>query len=110
MCNGLIGAARVTGAPSGELWLRSLLGEQAPLYDGRALLLGRAPAGAAESAPRTICSCLDVSERQISEFLANVSTVASPLHALQQALKCGTECGSCLPELKRLVARARAVA
>jgi assimilatory nitrate reductase catalytic subunit len=110
LCNGHIGAARVTGAPSGELWLRSLLGEQAPLCDSRALLLGRAPAGAAESAPRTICSCVAVSERQISEFLANVSTVASPLHALQQALKCGTECGSCLPELKRLVARTRAAA
>jgi assimilatory nitrate reductase catalytic subunit len=30
------------------------------------------------------------------------------LPALQATLKCGTECGSCVPELKRLIACNRA--
>jgi len=32
------------------------------------------------------------------------------LAALQGTLKCGTECGSCVPELKRMIATNRAAA
>jgi len=53
---------------------------------------------------KQICSCFNVTEPAIGEQLA--SCRGSPderLALLQGALKCGTNCGSCLPELKRLV-------
>jgi assimilatory nitrate reductase catalytic subunit len=47
-----------------------------------------------------ICSCFEVSQSQISQSLADgVTTV----EGLGSALKCGTNCGSCVPELKRLI-------
>ena len=50
---------------------------------------------------RVVCSCLDVSELKIKEaFLGGAS-----LDQVQARLKCGTSCGSCVPELKRLAAQ-----
>jgi len=48
---------------------------------------------------RVVCNCLDVSENEI----INVLQAGADLITLQSKLKCGTECGSCLPELKKLV-------
>jgi NAD(P)H-nitrite reductase large subunit len=44
---------------------------------------------------------LDVSALEINAALAGGAGLAQ----LQKQLKCGTECGSCLPELKRMVNR-----
>ena len=53
-------------------------------------------------APREIvCKCADVSLAQIKEELDAGNT----LTAMQDKLKCGTYCGSCLPDIKRLAAR-----
>lgn len=47
-----------------------------------------------------VCSCFEVSQSQISRSLAaGVNTI----DGLGEALKCGTNCGSCVPELKRLI-------
>lgn len=47
-----------------------------------------------------VCSCFEVSQSQICQSLAEgVTTV----EGLGSALKCGTNCGSCVPELKRLI-------
>jgi assimilatory nitrate reductase catalytic subunit len=53
-----------------------------------------------------------VSEPQICATLAAApgGDEAARLAALQSALRCGTNCGSCLPELKRLVRVAAPVA
>jgi assimilatory nitrate reductase catalytic subunit len=48
---------------------------------------------------KIICSCLDVSENEIVENIQ----LGADLITLQNKLKCGTECGSCKPELKKLV-------
>jgi assimilatory nitrate reductase catalytic subunit len=48
---------------------------------------------------KIICSCLDVSENEIIENIQ----LGADLITLQNKLKCGTECGSCKPELKKLV-------
>ena len=45
---------------------------------------------------RTICSCFGVGETEIAAF--------KTLHELQAKLKCGTNCGSCLPELRSRIA------
>ena len=55
---------------------------------------------------RVICNCLDVSE---DEIIADLNA-GLDLPALQEKRQCGTSCGSCLPELKRLVATARRAA
>jgi assimilatory nitrate reductase catalytic subunit len=46
---------------------------------------------------RTVCNCFDVAESEIDAFLVR----SASLEALQATLKCGTNCGSCLPELRR---------
>lgn len=48
---------------------------------------------------KIVCNCLDVAENEIIE----TCDMGADLITLQNKLKCGTECGSCLPELKRLV-------
>ena len=70
-------AARLCGDAPLDPWLRDLL-----------------PRG------RTVCSCFDVAEADIDAFLSR----SASLEALQAALKCGTSCGSCLPELRRKIA------
>ena len=49
---------------------------------------------------RTVCNCFDVAEAEIDAFLAR----SNSFDALQESLKCGTNCGSCLPELRRKIA------
>ncbi len=65
-----------------ELWERQTPVDSAQLRD--------APARAARG--RIVCNCYDVSESEIAAYRS--------LADLQAALKCGTNCGSCLPELR----------
>jgi assimilatory nitrate reductase catalytic subunit len=52
-----------------------------------------------------VCTCHDVSEARIREALARFTGAADErLTQLQRQLRCGTDCGSCLPTLRRLVA------
>jgi assimilatory nitrate reductase catalytic subunit len=48
---------------------------------------------------KIVCNCLDVSQNEIVENIK----LGADLITLQNKLKCGTECGSCVPELKKLV-------
>ena len=58
-----------------------------------------------------VCSCFDVTEPQIEAVLARCSgTPETQLAQLQGELKCGTNCGSCLPKLRTMVRRQMAVA
>jgi assimilatory nitrate reductase catalytic subunit len=62
------------------------------------------PPAAGPARGRIVCNCFDVSENEIRADLA----AGLDLTALQARNKCGTNCGSCLPELKRLAAQAEA--
>jgi assimilatory nitrate reductase catalytic subunit len=66
----------------------------------RMLLSGRAADGLAESGP-VICACYGVGLSAIREAIA--SKTATTVEAIGKALRAGTNCGSCLPELKRIV-------
>jgi len=47
---------------------------------------------------------LNISESEIMAQLKSIPMQsATTLVALQSSLKCGTECGSCLPELRRII-------
>jgi len=59
--------------------------------------------GGAQQTPRgrTVCSCMGVSETAIcAAIAAGCNTPA----ALVKQLGCGTQCGSCIPELRTLIA------
>jgi assimilatory nitrate reductase catalytic subunit len=66
----------------------------------RMLLSGRAADGLAEIGP-VICACFGVGLNVIREAIA--SKTATNVEAIGKALRAGTNCGSCLPELKRIV-------
>ncbi|HEU5295512.1 MAG TPA: molybdopterin-dependent oxidoreductase [Burkholderiaceae bacterium] len=99
----------LAGSTDAEPWLRALLVDEEPAQAyGRSLLRAdSAPPGTQPPRSPQVCTCHDVSEARIREVLASaVGAPAERLTALQRRLRCGTECGSCLPTLKRLVATA----
>ena len=49
---------------------------------------------------RLICTCFKVNEQSI---IAAIEDGANTAEALGQQLKCGTNCGSCVPELNQLI-------
>jgi assimilatory nitrate reductase catalytic subunit len=110
--DGCIESVRLTGDIAAESWLRDLFDRQEAVTNlGVLLLAPGARVSAARPRSKTVCACWNVSESAICEFASTVAPQERDmLGALQTALKCGTECGSCVPELKRLVASARAAA
>ncbi len=99
-------AVALAGDTRAEAWIRTLLQEQlsAQAY-GRLLLLPGATAPlAVRSRGKAVCSCFNVTEPEINGHLADAAgTDDERLASLQTTLQCGTNCGSCVPELKRLV-------
>ena len=55
-------------------------------------------AQAPRGAGRALCACFAVSEEAIRALARSGATLAD----IQARLKCGTSCGSCLPELRRM--------
>jgi assimilatory nitrate reductase catalytic subunit len=96
----------MTGDIRAEAWIRPLLQDEL-LADtfGRALLTpGEVPPVAVESKGAQVCTCFNVSEPQIVTMLRTCSGDTSMrLTQLQGSLKCGTNCGSCIPSLRKLV-------
>ena len=100
----------LAGDTSAQAWVKTLLQEELPAQAyGRLLLVPGAKAPVAvQSRGKQVCTCFNVTAPAIDGYLAGCSgTEDERLASLQSALKCGTNCGSCLPELKRMV---RAVA
>ncbi|MBI5792465.1 MAG: molybdopterin-dependent oxidoreductase [Rhodocyclales bacterium] len=58
------------------------------------------PPAAGPARGRIVCNCFDVSENEIRADLA----AGLDLATLKERRKCGTSCGSCLPELGRMAA------
>ena len=53
---------------------------------------------------KRVCVCLHVTDADITNRLAECrGSITERLAQLQGALRCGTQCGSCVPELKRMV-------
>jgi assimilatory nitrate reductase catalytic subunit len=67
----------------------------------RMLLSGQSADGMADTGP-VVCACFGVGLNVIREALA--SGAATDVAGVGKALRAGTNCGSCLPELKRIVA------
>ncbi len=101
-------AVLLAGDTRAEAWIRSLLQQELPAQSyGRLLLLPGAQAPVAVPVrSRQVCTCFNVNETAIEATLAQCAgSESTRLATLQQTLKCGSNCGSCLPELQRLVRR-----
>ena len=97
----------MAGDTSAEAWLKTLLQTQQSTesYGRRLLMTGQKPPVALRDAGQTICTCVGVKDVAIADWLqANPGQEAAQLAGLQSSLKCGTQCGSCVPQLKRIIA------
>ena len=102
----LLDAFLLAGDTSAEAWIKTLLQDELPAQAyGRLLLApGSKPPVAVQSRGKQVCSCFNVTESAIQLHLGQAPGSADERFAsLQSALKCGSNCGSCVPELKRLV-------
>jgi len=87
--------------------VKGLFAAPALTDDLRAMLLsGRTSEGLAGAGP-IVCACFGVGSAAIGEAIAAGAATAADIGA---RLKAGTNCGSCVPELKRLIAQTRAQA
>ena len=96
----------LAGDTRAEAWLKPLLQDELPAdaYGRRLLMPGARPPVAMEAKGRQVCTCFNVTDLAIAERLATCEgSEDERLAALQSSLRCGTHCGSCVPELKRLV-------
>jgi assimilatory nitrate reductase catalytic subunit len=92
-------------APSHEMPSRTWLGDlfSAPQLNDlnrRSLLAGKA--SGAKDMGKTICACFGVGLNTILEAIQNQNLTS--VEALGKALKAGTNCGSCVPELTEILA------
>ncbi|MEY2684936.1 MAG: hypothetical protein RJA09_2080 [Pseudomonadota bacterium] len=105
-----IQAFLLAGDTQSKSWLSTLLRDTLPPpVSGLALLQARntPPGGTPVGTGRTICTCVGVSAAAIQNHLDTQvdpsSNESACLKSLQDHLKCGTQCGSCVPELKKTV-------
>jgi assimilatory nitrate reductase catalytic subunit len=108
----LIGV-RLAGDLAAETWMRDFFLSGASVVELRQrLLAGSAnPPQGFKARGKVVCNCFNVSEQSIIDFCSVAKTdLVRKLLALQSELKCGTNCGSCLPELRALVVASQNVA
>jgi assimilatory nitrate reductase catalytic subunit len=85
-------------------WLSQLFNETALTIEQRkSLLAGQAGKGQKDCGA-IVCACFGVGENTIKEAIA--SGEATTVEQLGEQLKAGTNCGSCVPELKQFIAQA----
>ncbi|UTW07598.1 nitrate reductase [Pseudomonas benzenivorans] len=102
--DGRITAIRLAGETAARDWLHNLWHEGRADADLRRWLLAplsTPPGGTgAQNVAKTLCNCLNVSQDAVCAGIAR----GLDLNGLKQELQCGTSCGSCVPEIKRLLA------
>jgi len=92
---------RLIGEIAAASWLKAAMFETEFSEEMRRWALSplSAPPTGLANRGKIICNCLDVSENEI----INTCQSGADLPSLQAQHKCGTQCGSCVPELKHLV-------
>ncbi|MDO8441523.1 MAG: molybdopterin-dependent oxidoreductase, partial [Polaromonas sp.] len=105
----------LAGDVSAQAWIKTLLLDELPAQSyGRLLLLPGAKAPVAlQSRGKPVCTCFSVTDAEIGACLTDITQAAGGagylasdderLRVLQDKLKCGTNCGSCVPEIKRII-------
>lgn len=98
--------------PAGRLpprdWIEEQFhADQLPIEQRRALLAGRPSSGLQDTGP-VICSCFQVGKHSILDVITRQG--ATNVEQIGAQLQAGTNCGSCIPELRNLIADANAAA
>jgi assimilatory nitrate reductase catalytic subunit len=96
----------LAGDTSAQAWITTLLQDAQPAnpYGGALLLAGAKPPVPIVSQGKAVCLCFNVTDKAIDKQLATCTgSEAERLATLQDTLKCGTQCGSCLPQVQRMV-------
>jgi assimilatory nitrate reductase catalytic subunit len=98
---GAVTGVRLVGETAARDWLKEIMAQGAAADTVRPWVLAplSSPPLGSRSRGRIVCNCVDVAEQDICSAIAQGADFA----ALRATLKCGTECGSCIPEVKKLV-------
>ena len=105
--DGRLVGVRLAGDLAAETWMRDFFLSGASVIELRQRLLAGSATAPQGFKPRgrVVCNCFNVSENEIIDFCATANGDSFvKLTNLQNEQKCGTNCGSCLPELRSLVA------
>jgi len=98
---GQVTGVRLIGETLAADWLKQIM-QQGQFTDELrkwALAPLSSPPTGKKNRGKIVCNCFDVSTNEIIE----TCEMGADLQTLQTKLKCGTNCGSCVPELKRMV-------
>ena len=96
----------LAGDVRAQAWIAPLLQERQNAQPLRRALLqpGAQPPVQVASRGATVCSCVGVAENTITDALQRCTgDAAQRLQQLKDGLGCGTQCGSCVPQLQRMV-------
>ncbi|MBB6306987.1 molybdopterin-dependent oxidoreductase [Xanthobacter tagetidis] len=83
--------------------LKGLLGADPVAPDDRRVLLAGRRAGREAAGGPLVCACFGVSQGEIA---AAIGAGCADIAAVGRALRAGTNCGSCVPEIRTLLSRA----
>jgi assimilatory nitrate reductase catalytic subunit len=96
----------LAGDTSAQAWIKTLLQDEldASAYGRLLLAPGSQAPVAVQSKGAQICTCFNVTQPEIEAQLKTCQgSEEVRLAQLQAALKCGTNCGSCVPQLKKII-------
>lgn len=99
-------AMLLAGDVSAQAWIAPLLQERLDAQPLRRALLQPGATAPVPLAARgaTVCACEGVAEHAITGLLkACEGDAGARLARLKDELRCGTQCGSCVPQLQRMV-------
>ncbi len=82
-------------------WLVQLFGRDSLSRQERQRLLAGSPGAGQEDAGRTVCACFNVGENTLVKGICEQGLMTP--EAIGEVLKAGTNCGSCLSEIKQLI-------
>ena len=97
-------AIRLCGETRAQNWLHSLWQSGESVAEIRRWLLSplaAPPGGSVGKVEKVVCNCMNVSLCKVQSGI----DAGMDLQTLKTELGCGTQCGSCLPEIRRLIAR-----
>lgn len=84
-------------------WLQALFNEETLQKIQRACLLAGKPAGSEGNPGPVVCSCFSIGKNKIIQTILEKNLTS--VEAIGECLQAGTNCGSCLPELRQLLAK-----
>ena len=101
--DGMMTSVCLSGETAAADWIKNMMLERASMEAVRPWILApvSAPPQGSLSRGMIVCNCLNVSESEIRADAAAGLDFA----ACQDKRKCGTSCGSCVPEVRRIISQ-----